>query len=118
MIKPYFWIALALNYVPLACALLLFRLGAGLWLIFLLLQGAITEMNCHVTTGCKPLLFLSCNQLISTFAAHCLSTLLYYRFVSSDDLTPVVGQHGLYGGLIIVVLLSAAALIARKRGRR
>ncbi len=100
-----------INYVLVLLAFVLFRLGAGVSLFFLLIQPALVFANYFFSQKIWQLFILSANLLLSTIIANMSATQLYYRFVSSDFETLLVGKLEVVIGIVYVLILSFIAVI-------
>lgn len=100
------------NYVLVLLAFLGFRLGAGISVIFFIFcQPALVLTNYFVSQKVWQLAVLSGHLLISTIIANMASIQLYYKFVSSDSETLLVGQVAVQIGIIYVIFISVIAII-------
>lgn len=113
-----FWLTLITNYAQLLPALLLYRMGAGIWFVLLLIQSGISQLNARAAGSGWSVVFLTLNHVISTAAAHKLSNLLYYTHVSSDYMTLAVGNLGMVGGMVLVVVMAIVIGIQQRAGRK
>ena len=100
-----------INYVLVLLAFVLFRLGAGVSLFFLLIQPALVFANYFFSQKIWQLFILSANLLLSTIIANMSAIQLYYRFVSSDFETLLVGKLAVVIGIVYVLILSFIAVI-------
>lgn len=108
------WIALLTNWVLIPFAWLTWRGGAPVWGAYLLIQVGTVILNDKVTKGRWPLAILCINLLAATVAAHKLSTQLYYDNVNTY-LTKAIGELGMIGGIVIVIVMSAFVVAAKGR---
>ncbi len=98
------------HYLPVLCAVLCYRLGAGIWFLLILLQIGLITQDKRRCPARKHLAFVCGNLLLSTIVANDLSNWLYYTRVSSDNMTRWLGQTGPFVGAVFVLILSAVAL--------
>ena len=101
------------NYVPVLLAFGLFRLGAGVSFLFLLIQPALVFANYFFSQRIWQLGVLSANLLLSTIIANMSVGQLYYKFVSNDPETPLVSEIIVKIGIIYVLALSLIAIIIK-----
>ncbi len=110
MRKLEFIILTLAHYIPVLCAALFYRIGAGIWFLLIPLQIGLISLDERRCPARKHLIFSCGNLLLSTIAANDLSNWLYYTRVSSDDMSRWLGQAGTFVGVIFVLILSAVAL--------
>ena len=79
--------------------------------------GQILLINLNHTYSSKKseYIFYSVNLVISTILANALSTYLYYRNIDSDPETRLVGEVGLYVGVIFVVVRSVYVFLKKRK---
>ena len=118
--KNRFWKLLASTWTVPLLFVLLYRLGAPgeLMLYPLLVTPLFTLYHKHVQ---RPLYFalLGSNLTLAVAVGSALNTWLYYRFVSSDGMTPVVGMLMAFLGvgltLLVTLILTIVKAIVRKK---
>lgn len=104
------------NYALVLCACLFYKGGALLeWSIYITVQILLTVFNHILSSKKTELIFYSANLVISTILANALATYLYYRNISSDSETLLVGELGLIVGVIFVVILSLVSMLIKKK---
>ena len=109
----FFLLMNAVNYVLVLLAFSLFRFGVGVSCLFLLIQPALVFANYYFSKRIWQLVILSANLLLSTVIANMADVQLYYRFVSSDSETLLVGELEVIIGIIYVAVLSLIAIIIK-----
>ena len=102
------------NYIPVLCAFFAYIGGAPVvWMLFIMSQIGLVVLNYKATDKISIVTFLSINLLASTIIANKLATYLYYTNVSSDGETLIVGNVGLWVGVIFVVILSLLSILLK-----
>ena len=80
---------------------------------------ALTALNCFVFRRIGHYLLMQGVMLVFEVGAGCVSTLLYYHNVSSDNLTPAVGLlMTLIGAAIILVVTTVTGMIKYARTKK
>ncbi len=102
------------NYLIVLGGVVLFILGAGVWLFFLLFHILFIYINYSVAYNKKNLIILNVNLLIATALAHLSSNHLYYAIISSDGPTLLVGYLGLGVGIGIVLISSLISVLLKR----
>ena len=107
------WLALLANWALVPFAWLTYRGGGPMWGAYLLIQVGTIWLNDKASGSRWTLAFLCANLIAATGIAHKLSSVLYCSRVSSDGLSYAIGELGLIGGVIIVVVMSVFAIVAK-----
>lgn len=115
---PWYWLTLFANWALVPFAWLTYWGGGPVWGVYLLIQVGTIWLNDKVSGSRWTLAFLCANLLAATAIAHKLSSALYCSRVSSDGLSYAIGELGMIGGVVIVVVMSVFAIAAKGWKRR
>lgn len=113
MNKKYI-LALFLNIVPFFLGCLLYDGGLAIFIMFLMLQILVNELNHKWTNKVISYLFLNLAMLISSIASSKIITQLYYNNVSSDNDTLAVGDFEVKFIFVFIILMTLISIIYRK----
>lgn len=116
--KPIYWLVLLANWALVPFAWLTYAGGGPVWGLYLLIQMGTIVLNDKVAQSRWTLAFLCANLMAATAIAHKLSSSLYCEQVSSDYLSYAIGELGMYAGVLVVLVLSAVAIVAKGRKGR
>ena len=112
------WLTLLANWARVPFAWLTYRGGGPVWGAYLLIQAGTIVLNDKVTQSRWSLALLCTNLTAATGIAHKLSSTLYCSRVSSDSLSYAIGELGMIGGVVLVVVLSVFAVAAKGWARK
>lgn len=113
MNKKYI-LALFLNIVPFFLGCLLYDGGLAIFIMFLMLQILVNELNHKWTNKVISYLFLNLAMLISSVASSKIITQLYYNNISSDNDTLAVGDFEVKFIFVFIILMTLISIIYRK----
>ena len=112
------WLTLLVNWALVPFAWLTYRGGGPVWGAYLLIQAGTIVLNDKVTQSRWSLALLCANLTAATGIAHKLSSTLYCSRVSSDSLSYAIGELGMIGGVVLVVVLSVFAVAGKGWARK
>ena len=106
--RQYRWpLLIVINLIPFLLKIAMYPLGGMLDIFaFPFVFGGLAFVNYKLFDKPVHYFIIQFYQLVCMFCSGCISTYLYYHNISSDSLTPVVGNYMVIAGSVIIVVIT------------
>ena len=112
------WLVLLANWTQVLVGLVLHWLGAGVWFILLPMQVIVHRLNIRTAASVRALTILCVHHIAAAVLANMVAYNLYYLRIGHDMESLLVGRLGMWGGVVILSVMSAVSIRRRRLQER
>ena len=110
-VKRYF--PILINTVPFLASIFVFMLGLGATILFPIIQIIVNTYNYKKTSNIVKYILLNLLMLISSVLSIVTDVFLYYKFISSDSITLLLGNYEIGVALVFVSIITVISAIIK-----
>ena len=111
--KKQLMMNLVANWMQVLVGLTLHWLGAGVWFILLPMQVIVHQLNVRTAASVRRLTILCLHHIVAAVLANMVAYNLYYLRIGHDMESLQVGRLGMWGGVVILSVMSAVSIRRR-----
>ena len=102
-----------INTVPFLASIFVFMLGLGATILFPIIQIIVNTYNYKKTSNIVKYILLNLLMLISSVLSIVTDVFLYYKFISSDSITLLLGNYEIGVALVFVSIITVISAIIK-----